>query len=95
MGAHGDGRRGGLEANGEKHDLSLGVFPGDAQGVEGGVDHSDVGSAALGPEQVGGRAGDPEHVAEGAQDHAGLFGDGDRALDHLQRRDADRTAGTV
>ena len=40
-------------------------------------------------------AGHAQHVAEGAEDHPGPGGDGERLVDELERCDADRTSRSV
>ena len=79
----------------EEDDPAVRVLPGEAQRVEGRVDDAHVAAARLHLEQVVVRARHAQHVAEGAEDHVRPGGDGDRAVDHLERRDADRAAGAV
>ncbi len=92
---HGVGRCRGLEAHREEHHLPAGVLLGDLQAVQGRVDDPHVPTPALHAEEVRGRARDPQHVAEGAEDHLRTLGDGHGLVDELDGRDADRAAGTM
>ena len=87
--------RGRLEADGEEDDLAVGVLLRQLDRVERRVDHAHVAALRLHAEQVGRRAGHAQHVAERGEDHLGPAGDGDRPVDQLQRRDADRAARAV
>ncbi len=91
---HRVGRCGGLEAVAEDDHLLVGVVPGDAEGIERGVDDPDVAARALDGEQVLG-PGHAQQVAERAEDHVGLAGDLQGLVDDVQRRDAHRAAGAV
>ncbi len=84
-------RRGGrLEAYAQKDDMPVGVFDGDAQGIEAGVDDAHIRSLA--PFVVERRLGarHPQQVAEGGDDHARLPGQPDGPVDVLVGRDAHR-----
>ena len=95
MDAHGVGGGGGFKADAEEHDLLAGILDGEIDGVERRVDNADIAAAALDLEEIAVRAGDAQHVAEGAEDDAGLGGDGEGFVNEFERRDADRTAGAV
>src|SRR6478672_393409 len=88
-------RRRRLEADAEEDDLPVGVLPCELQRVERGVHDPDVAAGALDAEEVLLAAGDPQHVAEGAEDHLWTRRDLERLVDHLERGDADRAAGAV
>jgi len=92
---HGVGRRGGLEADGEEDDLAVGVRSSQLDRVERRVHHAHVAAGGAHAEQVRGAARNAQHVAEAGEDDPGARGDGQGAVDHLQRRDAHRAAGTV
>ena len=92
---HRVGRGGGLEADGEEHDLPLGFFAGQGHGVHRRVDDPHVAPFRLDREQVLLRAGHAQHVAERAEDHLRPGGDGHGPVDHLDRRDAHRAARAV
>ena len=98
-GGLGDGHRvrgrGGLEADGEEHDLLGRVREGDLERVERAVDDAHVGAAGLEGEQVRGGAGHAQHVAVAGEDDVRAGGDGEGLVDLLQRRHADRAAGPV
>ena len=95
MHQHGVRRGGGLEADGEEDDLALGMGARDLEAVERRIDDAYVGALRLEGEQVAGRTGHAQHVAEGAEDHIRTGGDGVRLVDGLERGDADRAAGAV
>ena len=93
---HGGGRGGGLEADGEKDHLALGIGAGDGQGVLGRIDHADIGPGGLGLEQamaVGGRH--PHQVGVGAEGQAMALGHGDGQVEAGGGQNADRAAGAV
>ena len=92
---HRIGRGGGLEADGEKHDLAIGMLPGERHRVHRRVDHPHVAPFRLDREQILPRAGHAEHVAERAENHLRPAGDGHGLVENLDRRDADRAAGAV
>ena len=92
---HGVGRGRGLEADGKEHHLPLGVLLGQRHGVHRRVDDPHVAPFRLHGQQVVGRAGHAQHVAERAEDHLRPRGDRHRLVDELQRRDAHRAAGAV
>ncbi len=92
---HRIGRRGRLEPDAEEDHLAAGVLPGYLNGVERRVDDSHIAALALDPEQVLAAAGDAQHVAERAEDHAGAGGDRQGLVDHLERGDAHRAAGAM
>ena len=72
-----------------------GVLPRDLDGIERRIDDAHVAAASLHRQQVGVAAGHAQHVAEGAERHAGTRGDLDRLLDQLQRRHAHRASRAV
>ena len=86
---------GGFEADGEEDDVASWVFAGDAEAVEGRVDHADVGAGGLGGEEVGRGAGDAQHVAVGTEDDFGTTSESECAVDEGDRCDADRATGAV
>ena len=92
---HGIGRRGRLEADGEEDDLPIRIGRGQVHGIERRIDDAHVAALRFELQQIAVRAGHAQHVAEGAEDDVGPGGDGVGPVDHLQRRDADRTAGAV
>ena len=87
--------RGGLEADGEEHDLAPGIRLGDPQRVERRVDHPHVGALRLGVEQRAVRARHAHHVAEAGEDDAGLAGHGDAVVHPPHGDHAHRAAGPV
>ena len=93
--AHGVGRGGGFKADAEENHLLVGILDGEFNGVQRRIDDAHVAAAALDLEEVALGAGNAQHVAEGAEDDAGLRGDGQRLVDQFERRDADRAAGAV
>ncbi len=95
MHAHGVGRGGGFKADAEENHLLVRVLDGEFDGVERRIDDAHVAAAALDLKEVALGAGDAEHVAEGAEDDAGLRGDGQSLVDEFERRDADGAAGAV
>jgi hypothetical protein len=93
--AHRVRRRRRLEADGEEDHVAIGVLRGDGDGVERRVHDADVAAGGPHGEEVALRSRDPQHVAEAREDDAGPAGDGEGAVDHLQRRHAHRAARTV
>ena len=67
----------------------------ESDGVERRVEHPHVAAAGLHREEVELGAGDAEHVAERGEGDLGAAGDGDGAVDQLERRDADGAARAV
>src|SRR5260221_3329110 len=67
----------------------------EAQRVKRGVDDPDVAALRLERQEIAPRSGDAQHVAERAEDDAGPRGDRVGAVDHLERRYADRAARPV
>ena len=88
-------RRSRLEADGEEHDLAVGVLLGDPHRVERRVDHAHVRALGLGVEQRAVRSGHPQHVAEAREDHVRLVSDRDAVVDPAHRDHAHRAAGAV
>ena len=87
------GRRGGLEAHGQKHHLPLGMGTGDLQGLQRRRDQPHIGAGGAGLEQACAAAtGHPQHVAVGGEDHPRLQGQGDGGIEAVGRGDAHRTA---
>ena len=95
VGNHGVAGRRRLEADGEEHDLLVGVVLGHRDSVQWGVDDPDVAATGADAEQVGVGSRHPEHVAERAEDDVVPGGDLKGPVDHLQWRDAHGTAGAV
>lgn len=92
---HGVGRCRGLKADAEEHDLTVGVLARQFDGIERRVDDSHITAAAFDREQILTAPRHTQHVAERTEDHARLRGDGQRLIDHLERRDAHRAARAV
>src|ERR671917_22218 len=90
----GRGRRG-LEAYGVEDHLAVRVLARDAQGVQGGVDHPDVGALGLDLEQVPLGAGHAHHVPEAGEDDLGTLGDGYALVHPPHRQHAHRAARPV
>ncbi len=65
------------------------------QRVERRVDHAHVAALRLHAQQVLGAAGHAQHVAIGHEDDIGSQCQGNRLVDDLDRRDADRAARSV
>ncbi len=81
--------------DGEEDHLAVGVLARQLHRVERRVDHAHVAAGGLDGQQVGGRPGHAQHVAEGGEDHLRAAGDGERLVDELERRHADRAAGAM
>ena len=92
---HDVGRRGGLKTDREEHDLPVRMLLGHRDGVQRRVDDPHVAAGRLDRQQILLRAGHAQHVAVRTEDHLLARGDGDRLVDHLDRRDAHGTAGPV
>ena len=95
MHAHGVGRRSSLKAHAEEHNLLFGILDREFDSIERRVDHAYVAAAALDLEEIALGPRNAQHVAEGAEDDAGLGGDGERLVNEFERSDANRAAGTV
>ena len=89
-------RRGGLEADGQKHDLAVGVGAGQREGIVHGIDDAHIGTLGACADQAelpgGGHA---QGVAIAGQDHAGALGEFDGHVDAADGQDAHRAAGAV
>ncbi len=92
----GCGRSRRLEADGEEHDLAVGMPLRQRQGVGGGIDHADVGARRLGLEQAAPtRTGHPQHVAVAAQDDFRPGGEVQRQVQATDGQHAHRATGTM
>src|SRR4029077_19094340 len=87
------GRR--LEADREEDDLPVRILLGEAQSVEGRVDHPDVGALGLDLSEGLLGARDPHHVAEAGEDHVVLGGHRDSVVDPAHRNHAYRATRPV
>src|SRR5579862_2211200 len=76
MDGHGVCRSCCLEAHAKKDDLFIWVLAGDLDGIERRINDSNVSALAANTKQIFLAAGNTQHVAEGAEDHAGLGRDG-------------------
>ena len=92
---HGIGRRRGLKANREEYNFSARIRGSDPHRVQRRINDANVASLGLHLEQIAIRAGNAQHVAERAEDDVGPPRDGMRAIDHIERRYADRTSWAV
>jgi hypothetical protein len=89
------GGRGGLEADGEEDHLAVGVAARQLHGVERRVDHPDIAAGRLDRQQIGGEPGTRSMSPNEVKITSGRRGDGERLVDQLERRDADRAARAV
>jgi len=87
-------RRGGLEADAQEDHRPVGMFAGNLQRIQRGVDDAHVGPGGPGRLQGSVAPRHPEHVAEGGQGHAGQPGQGDGAVQVGGGGDTDGAAGT-
>ena len=92
---HRGGGCGGFEAHGKKHHFAVRMISGHLERIQGRIQRTHI--AALGPrqQQVAARSRHPQHVTERAENGLGPMGNLDGLVDIFQRRDADRTAGSV
>ena len=70
---HGIGGRGRLETDREEDNLPAGVGGRESDGVERRINDPDVAPPRLQLQEVAPRAGNPQHIAERAEDHVGPF----------------------
>ena len=93
----GHGIRGcrGFKADRKEDDLPVGILLGEFQRIERRVDDANVGAFGLGVEQALGRTRHAQHVAEGTEDHFRALRNRHGLVDQINRRHADRAAGSV
>ena len=87
--------RGGLEADGEEHDLAIGQAPRERERVQRRVDDAHVAALGLRGAQVDRPAGDAQHVAVAAQHDVGSARERDGVIEDLGGRDAHRAPRAV
>ena len=93
---NGAGRGGGgrFKANTKKDDRFMVITFGNSQGIQNGIDHSDVSAGGLNLVKAGVTSGHLHHVTEGSQDNLGVLGEGDSLINVGIRGYAHRAAGT-
>jgi hypothetical protein len=67
---HRIGRRGGLKADAEEHDLLRRILARDLQRVHGRINHAHIGAVGARFEKIAMRAGHAQHIAVGRERHA-------------------------
>ena len=92
---HRVGWRGRFEPYREEHDFLVRILPGELQRVERRVDDPHRSATRPHLQEIAVAAGNPQHVAEGREDHVRPRCQRERLVDLLERRHADGTSGTV
>src|ERR1700739_2691900 len=95
MNAHGVCGSCSFKSHAKENDLLIRISNGQLNSVEGRIHDANVATAAFDLEQIAVGTGHAQHVAEGAEDDAGLRGNRESLIDQAERSYADGTTGPV